>query len=215
MDIKKIISNYIINFARLFLIIVLVFGMSYLISYISIILSGNISQIFGINLSELINLSITSTLVAITSLIVLLTHENLKETQAIVKQSKTEMKLNNIEKILINVYSPIDTMLKRYELSLEYYQSGDSNKIPEHFNAIFNEMNDELFKIKINYGYLFEPDLIQFHNEVWKVWKQYLGSNDPEKKKELFKQLNAKISVLHKFVTDKINDEKKKKDELI
>lgn len=203
-------------YSSLFGIVLLVFVMSYLISFLSILLSGNISQIFGIdNSSELINLSITSTLVAVTSLIVLLTYANLKETQAVVKQSKTERVLDNIEKILMNVYSPIDTVLKRYKLSLEYYQSGDSKKIPDNFNRNFLEMNDELLKIQTNYGYLFEPDLILFYNNAWKVWKQYLGSKDNEKKKMLFEQLNGDINILHDFITQQINVEKKKKNEII
>ena len=203
-------------YSSLFGIVLLVFVMSYLISFLSILLSGNISRIFGIdNSSELINLSITSTLVAVTSLIVLLTYENLKETQAVVKQSKTERVLDNIEKILMNVYSPIDTVLKRYKLSLEYYQSGDSKKIPDNFNNKFLEMNDEILKIQTNYGYLFEPDLILFYNNAWKAWKQYLGSKDNENKKTLFEQLNGDINILHDFITKQINAEKKKKNEII
>ena len=115
----------------------------------------------------------------------------------------------------MNVYSPIDTVLKRYKLSLEYYQSGDSKKILGNFNSTFLELNEELLKIQTNYGYLFEPDLILFYNNTWKVWKQYLGSKDGEKKKTLFEQLNGDINILHDFITQQINAEKKKMNGII
>ena len=190
-------------YLSLFGIVLLVFVMSYLISFLSILLSGNISQIFGIdNSSELIDLSITSTLVAVTSLYVLVTYETLK-------QSKTERKLDNIEKKLMNVYSPIDTLLKRYKLSLGKYQPGDSEKIPENFDSNFEELNDGIFKVQTNYGYLFENKLIQYYDSAWKYWEQYLGSVEFKKKKSSFDLLNRDINDLHVFISQQINPEKK------
>jgi len=186
--------------------VIAVFVLSILITYMSIEISY---YFFDINKSTTpINLVITSILVVVTSIYVAITFE-------ILRQSKTERVLDNIEKILINVYSPIDTMLKRYKLSYEYHQSGDSKKIPDNFNSIFMELNDELFKIQTNYGYLFKPDLILYYNNAWKIWRQYLGSEDIEKKKTLVEQLNGDINILHDFITQQINAEKKKKNEII
>lgn len=191
-DLSELISNILKNF-----------------TYLLIIVSATLIIAFLID--SIANISNESILIAVTSIYVILNYGNLKKMQVNMDQKKTKMVLDDIEKKLMNVYSPIDTVLKKYKLYLGFYQSGDSKKIPENFDNIFMEMNDEVFKIQKNYGYLFEPDLIQFYNNIWKVWEQYLGSEDVEKMEMLFEKLNGDINVLYNFISNQIEAEKIKK----
>lgn len=109
----------------------------------------------------------------------------------------------------------MEVILTKFELGFEYIsQSLEPHEIPSEYNSLFQEMNDNLLEIKRNYGYLFDQDLIQLHNEVWKLWKQYLNSDDPENK-TIYDTLNSRITELHVLITDKINNARKKRDEII
>lgn len=139
---------------------------------------------------------------------------SVKQTEKIIEQTKTEKRFDNNEKLLMYVYSPMEVILTKFKLELEYIlQSAEPHEIPSGYNSLFKEMNDDLLEIKKNYGYLFDHDLIQLHDKVWKLWKQYLNSDDLGKKR-IYETLNSRINGLHVLITDKINDAKEKRNEI-
>lgn len=139
----------------------------------------------------------------------------IEQTEKIIEQTKTEKRFDDNEKLLMHVYSPMEVILTKFELGFEYIsQSLEPHEISSEYNSLFQEMNDSLLEIKRNYGYLFDQDLIQLHNEVWKLWKQYLNSDDPENK-TTYDTLNSRITGLHDLITDKITNARIKRDKII
>lgn len=178
---------------------------------------------------EKINTLLALILALITGLYVYITKGILKQTELSVKQAeasviqsekmieqtKTEKRFDDNEKLLMHVYSPMDVIFTKFELGFEYISlSLEPHEISNKYNSLFQEMNDNLLEIKRNYGYLFEQDLIQLHDEVWKLWNQYLNLDDPENK-IICDNLNSRITGLHDLITDKINNAKNKRDEII
>lgn len=142
------------------------------------------------------------------------TKASVEQTGKIIEQTKIGRRFDNIEKLLMYVYSPMDTIFTKFNLSHEYYsQSVESDEIHNEYNRLFIEMNDGLFEIKRNYGYLFDSDLIQRHNEVLRLWNQYLNSDDSEKKTR-YNTLNSRISALHDLINNKINTAKDNREEI-
>ncbi len=167
--------------------------------------------------TEKISVLIAFILLIATLLYVCLIEKNIKQTEKIIEQTKTEKRFDDNEKLLMHVYSPMEVILTKFELGLgfEYIsQSPEPHEIPSEYNSLFQEMNDNLLEIKRNYGYLFDQDLIQLHNEVWKLWKQYLNSDDPENI-TIYDTLNSSITRLHNLITNKIKSARKKRDEII
>jgi len=140
---------------------------------------------------------------------------SVKQSEKIIEQAKTEKRFDDNEKLLMHVYSPMEVILTKFELGFEYIsQSLEPHEISNEYNSLFQEMNDSLLEIKRNYGYLFDHDLTQLHNEVWKLWKQYLNSDNPENK-TIYDTLNSRITGLHDLITNKITNARIKRDKII
>ena len=160
---------------------------------------------------EKINALAALFLAAVTCIYVSITMKTLRQTEKIIEQTKIEKKLDNIDKMLMNVYSPMEYILTKFNSSLEYYKSMQSDGIPIEFNNLFKEMNDKLLEIKRNYGYLFDSELIEYHDSLWKLWEQYLCS-EQENKKDIYDSLSAEIKKFHNVIGNKIDFAKHQKD---
>lgn len=162
---------------------------------------------------EKINALAALFLAAVTCIYVSITMKTLRQTEKIIEQTKIEKKLDNIDKMLMNVYSPMEYILTKFNSSLEYYKSMQSDGIPIEFNNLFKEMNDKLLEIKRNYGYLFDSELIEYHDSLWKLWEQYLGS-DQDNQKIKYDSLIAEVKKFHNVISNKIGFEKHQKNNL-
>ena len=139
---------------------------------------------------------------------------NIKQTDKILKQTKAERIFNDNEKLLMCVYSPMEVIFAQFKLTFEYsFQSNKSHEIPIEYNLLFEKMTDDLLEIKKTYGYLFDMELTQFHDNVWKSWLQYLNSDEINKQR-MYMTLNSRINVLHHSITIKIKNAQDKRNEI-
>lgn len=130
-----------------------------------------------------------------------LTSKYAKSTKDMLNEQVKLRKIASIEKMLENVYSPMDNTLTEFELTLKPFST---DKIPGTYDHTFKDLNDKLFKIKMNYGHLFDDDIIKYYKEIWDSWQQYSDA----KTLDNYKILNNSIYKFHDILNIKIKKEK-------
>lgn len=164
--------------------------------------------------TEKISVLIALILASATVLSFMSSNKNIKQTEQIIKQTKAERMFDNNEKLLMFVYSPMEVILTKFNLSLDHiFQTKKSHEIPDEYDQLFKKMNADLLEIKRNYGYLLDNEVLQLHYIVCDLWKQYLNSEE-SKKKMIYLSLNSSIIALYNSITNKISEAKQKREEI-
>lgn len=109
-----------------------------------------------------------------TLFLVIITGDYAKSTKEMLDE---QIKLNEIvatEKRLEKVYSPIEEAVTKFDLEADNLMDlmvGD--QLSENIRSIFEKMTQSLLEVKKNYGHLIDPDIIQSHSELWKIYLAY------------------------------------------
>jgi len=104
------------------------------------------------SLTDAINASFTGILVFVTFLYLIATQEILKE------QENTR-KIYSIDKLLENVYSPINNALTEFYQQLGGIDSLPSDYTPDNIREKFKDLHEKQLEINRKYGHLFNDDI--------------------------------------------------------
>lgn len=160
-------------------------------------------------ISNSINVGFSGLLFLVTFLYVILTNDILDE-------QRTSKKIDLIDKVLENVYSPINNAF------MEFYQDShvDSlpkTNIPAYFKDEFIKLHSKLMGINRSFGHLFDDEIRKAYKKVWTSWQHYLVlENLPEEQRLLdYRELRSDIINFHKLLHTKIEHEKKLRNNLL
>ncbi|MFZ3166369.1 MAG: hypothetical protein WA130_02055 [Candidatus Methanoperedens sp.] len=163
---------------------------------ISIILAGK-------ELSSPIRAEITSTILAVSTIIlVIITAGYAKSTKELVDEQVKLRKIASFEKVLENVYSPLDNALNKFRLSND---SLPRDRIPENYNSDLNALNGDILKISDKYYHLIKQEIKNRYNDLWKSWDIYKRDATLEN----YNLLNSRINLFNAEITKHFNIEKK------
>lgn len=147
-----------------------------------------------------------------TLFLVIITGDYAKSTKEMLDE---QIKLNEIvaiEKRLEKVYSPIEEAVTKFDLkadNLMDLMAGD--QLSENIRGIFEKMTQSLLEVKKNYGHLIDPDIIQSHSELWRIYLAYEYNTLSRAEIDALRDL---INVFHGHIGVKISEYKGRLEEL-
>ncbi len=150
-----------------------------------------------------IQAQITSIILAFSTVVlVIITVGYAKSTKDLVDEQVKSRQVASIEKVLENIYSPINIALNQFMLNCE---SLPENRIPDVYNNSFKELNDVIMNIASKYYHLINQKIINYYNfELWKAWLQYSSNANIDN----YKLLNSRIKMFGDYITKQLNLEK-------
>jgi len=150
-----------------------------------------------------IQTQVTSTILAFSTVVlVIITAHYAKSTKDLVEEQVKSRRIALIEKVLENVYSPINIALNQFMINCE---SLPENRIPNVYNNSFIELNDVIINIASKYYHLIHQEIINYYNfELWKASLQYSSNPDINN----YKLLNSRIKMFGGYITKQLNLEK-------
>ena len=191
------VENYsIFTYGLIFILIALLF--------VSVAILGDyINSLFtGKEPSYSIQTQITSIVLAFSTIIlVIITAGYAKSTKKLLDEQVILRKIASIEKVLENVYSPMNNALNEFRLQNDNLPN---DKIPENYDRNFQDLYNNFQKIDVKYHHLFDQKIIKCDIEIWGLWNQYIR----EKNIPNYKLLNSRIDKFNDVISHKIDKNK-------